>query len=503
MIRKVFSRSVLAALLVLLAGTAAAQDLASFEARTTVHKLANGWTFVIVERPTAPVFSFVTLADVGSAQDPPGVTGLAHMFEHMAFKGTTLIGTRDAAAEQKELEALEAAYQAYQAERLAPRPDAARLEELYTEFQARQKAAAAYVVPNELDAILTREGGVSINAVTDADRTLFFYSLPSNKVELFAFLESERFYHPVFREFYEERKVVQEERRMRYESQPLGRLVEQLRTTAFSHHPYGEPGIGTMSDLESMTRTDAERFFQTYYAPSNLYTAIVGNVEAATLIPLLEKYFGRIPARPGPPPLRAVEPPQIAGRTVVLEDPGQPTYLESYHKPGRTHPDQPVFDAIEDVLTNGPTSRLYRALVRDRRLAASVQALSGFPGKKYPHLWGVLVVPAPGVSHPQIQAALREELERLKTEDVTDGELARFKNLAKGQLLRALRSNQGLAIELAEHQRLYGDWRELFRALDRLDRVTRADIRRVAAATFQAANRTVAMTVPKDDKENP
>ncbi|HYU36041.1 MAG TPA: pitrilysin family protein [Thermoanaerobaculia bacterium] len=503
MIRKVFLWCAFTALLLLLAGAAAAQDLASFEARTTLHKLANGWTFLIVERPTAPVFSFVTLADAGSSQDVPGITGLAHMFEHMAFKGTTLIGTKDPVGEAKALADLEAAYQAYQAERLAPRPDAARLEGLLAEFKTRQAEAAGYVVPNELDSILTREGAAAINAVTDADRTMFFYSLPSNKVELFAFLESERFYHPVFREFYEERKVVQEERRMRYESQPLGRLAEQLRTTAFQHHPYGQPGIGTMSDLDSMTMTDAENFFETYYAPSNLYTVIVGNVEAVTLIPLIDKYFGRIPARPAPPPLRAVEPPQIAERTVVLEDPGQPSYLEAYHRPAQTHPDQPVYDAIEDVLTNGRTSRLYRSLVHDRKLAANVQALSGFPGKKYPNLWGVLVVPAAGVTHQQIQTALREELDRLKTEDVTDGELARFKARSKENLLRSLRSNQGLAIELAEHQCLDGDWRELFRSIDRLDRVTKADIRRVAEATFQAPNRTVAMTVRKDDKENP
>jgi predicted Zn-dependent peptidase len=419
------------------------------------------------------------------------------MFEHMAFKGTTLIGTTDAAAEREALAALETAYQAYQAERLSPRPDAAKVDALLAEFRARQQNAAAYIVRNEVDAVLTREGGVAINATTDADRTLFFYSLPANKVELFAFLESERFYHPVFREFYEERKVVQEERRMRYESQPLGRLVEQFRFTAFQHHPYGQPSIGSMSDLEAMTLTDAEKFFATYYVPSNLYTAIVGNVEARTLIPLLEKYFGRIPARPAPPPLRAVESPQIAEKTVLLEDPAQPSYLEGYHKPAQTDPDQAVFDAIDDILSNGRTSRLYRSLVRDKKLAVKVQSFSGFPGKKYPNLWAVLVVPTPGTANGQIQAALREELERLKTGEVTAEELARFKIRAQEHLLRSLQSNQGLAIELADHQRLFGDWRELFRSLDRLERVTAADVRRVAEATFQPPNRTVALMVRK------
>lgn len=500
MIRNAALRTLLA--LLVLAGTGArAQDLKSFEQKTTVHKLANGWTFIIVERPTAPVFSFATIADVGSAQEVPGITGLAHMFEHMAFKGTPNIGTTDYAAEKRALDTLEAAYQAWQAERLSPKPDAKKLETLQADFRAKQEEAARYVAHNEFDDILTREGGTGMNASTGADDTTYFYSLPANKVELFAFLESERFAHPVFREFYEERDVVREERRMSYESRPIGRLVEQFVTTAYQYHPYQQPGIGTPSDLQSISITDAQKFFDTYYAPSNLTTAIVGDVHAQALIPILEKYFGRIPARPAPPPLRTVEPPQIAERTVVLEDPAQPFYLEGYHKPAQTHPDQPVYDAIDDILSNGRTSRLYRSLVRDKKLAVDVESFSGFPGEKYPNLWAVLAVPAFGVSNEQVQAALRQEIERLKREDVTDEELARFKTRSKANLIRGLRSNQGLANQLASYQRLYGDWRELFRYIDRLDKVTKADIRRVANETFQAPNRTVAMIVNREAKK--
>jgi predicted Zn-dependent peptidase len=480
--------------LLAVAAAVGAQDLKSFESKTTVHRLKNGWTFLIVERPVAPVFSFATIADVGSAQEVPGITGLAHMFEHMAFKGTPHIGTTDYAAEKKALDAVEAAYQAYQAERLSPRPDPKKLESLLAAFKAKQQEAARYAV-HEFDDIISREGGTGLNASTGADETIYYYSLPANKVELFAYLESERFFHPVFREFYEERDVVREERRMSYESRPIGRLVEQFVTTAFLYHPYQQPGIGTPSDLAAISVTDAEKFFQTYYAPSNLVTAIVGDVSAPKVIPILEKYFGRIPARPAPPPLRTVEPPQVAERTVVLEDPSQPVYLEGYHKPAATHPDQAVYDAIDDILSTGRTSRLYRSLVRDKKLAVEVQSFSGFPGDKYPNLWAVLAIPAFGVSNQQVQAAIREELERLKREDVTEEELAKFKTRAKADLLRSLRSNQGLANQLAEYQRLYGDWRELFRSIDRLEKVTRADIRRVANETFQAPNRTVAMIV--------
>lgn len=492
---------------------AAAQDLASFEAKTTVHKLANGWTFVIVERPVSPVFSFSTVVDVGSAQEVPGITGLAHMFEHMAFKGSPNVGTTDWEGERKDLAELEAAYQAWQNERLSARPDPKKLETLSAEFRRRQEAAARFVVPNEFSDILSREGGAELNAMTGADDTVYFYSLPSNKVELFAFLESERFAHPVFRQFYEERDVVQEERRQGVEGSGFGRLYEQFALTAFDAHPYGQSGIGDISDLQSITITDAEKFFQTYYAPSNLTTAIVGDVKARTLIPILEKYFGRIPARPAPPPLRTVEPPQKVEKTFVLQDPSQPMVLEAYHRPAITHPDEPVWQAIDDILVKGRTSRLYRSLVRDKKIAVQISSFTDYPGEKYPHLWSVLVVPAVGAGNDQVQAALHTELDRLRSEDATAEELARFKARAKAALLRNLRSNISLAFRLAKAQLLYGDWRELFRSLDRIDKVTPADIRRVASEAFVASNRTTGLIVTaqqdtkdlkgsKDKKEN-
>jgi len=473
------------------APAARAQDLASFEAKTTVHTLDNGWTFIIVRRPEAPVFSFATIVNVGSAQEVPGITGLAHMFEHMAFKGTPNIGTTDWPAEKEALDKLEAAYQAYQHERLAKHPDQAKLDTLHKAFEERQKDAEQYVKPNEFDHVLEQNGAVGINAFTAADLTGYFYSLPANKTELFAYLESERFLHPVFREFYKERSVVQEERRLRIESNPLGKLVEQFTTTAFMAHPYRYPTVGYMSDLRSITITDAKAFFNKYYTPSNMVTAVVGDVDPDTLIPLIEKYFGRIPRRPDPPPLRTVEPTQTAEKRVIIPDPTQPLYVEGYHKPAITDPDQAVYDAIDDIMTNGRTSRLYRRLVRDDKLAVQVQSFSGYPGDKYPNLWAVLAVPAPGVTNDQVADVIHEEIKRLETEDVTDAELEKFRTRARASLIRQLDSNQGLAIQLADYQRLFGDWRELFRSLDRLDKVTKADIRRVAGEALTDTNRTV------------
>jgi predicted Zn-dependent peptidase len=478
---------------------APAQDLADFERRTTVHRLANGWTFILVERPVAPVFSFATLVNVGAAQEVPGITGLAHMFEHMAFKGTPNFGTTDAAAEKAALQEMEAAYQAYQAERLAPEPDPERREELLQAFRRKQAAAGEFVVANEFDEILQRNGGVGINAFTNNDFTGYFYALPANKVELFCYLESERFLHPVFREYYQERDVVQEERRLRTESQPIGRLLEQFQATAFVAHPYKQPVVGHMSDLQSITITDAQDFFDRYYVPANMVTAIVGDIDPATLVPMLETYFGRIPAGREPEPLRTVEPEQIAEKTVVIDDPSQPVYIEGYHMTAQTHADQPVWDAIDDILSSGRTSRLYRSLVRDKRIAANAGSFSQLPGSKYPTLWVAWAFPSPNSSNEEVQEAIRAEIARIQEEDVTDEELERFKTRAKAGLLRSLRSNSGLASNLTQYQTLYGDWRELFRYVDRIEAVTKADIRRVVGETLVASNRTVGMIVTADE----
>lgn len=478
-----------------------AQDLASVERRLTEHRLANGWTFLILERPGAPVFSFSTQVNVGSAQEVPGITGLAHMFEHMAFKGTPHLGTTDYAGEKKALEAEAVTYDAWQAERLSPRPDADRLAKLEAAFRAAQSEAERFVIKNQFPEAIEREGGAELNATTASDATSYFYSLPVNKFELFCYLESGRFLEPVFREFYRERDVVKEERRLGIESSAIGRMVEQFLGTAFLAHPYGQPTVGHPSDLDSFTVADAETFFRQHYTPGNIVTAIVGAVKAQDIIPLLERYFGRIPAGPPPPPLRTVEPPQIAEKVVTVKDTAQPFYLEGYHKPAGTHPDEAIYHAIDDVLSNGRTSRLYRKLVRDQRLAVATQSFSSFPGRKYPNLWAVFAVAAPGITNTQLAAAIHEELERLKNEDISTAELERFRARAKADLLRGMDNDINLADQLAEFKRLFGDWRELFGFLAKIDAVTAADVRRVAQQTFRAENRTVAMVETAAEEE--
>ncbi len=477
----------------------AAQDLASFEKHLTEHKLPNGLTFLIYERPEAPVVSFFTYVGVGAAQEVSGITGIAHMFEHMAFKGTSRIGTSDYAAEKAALAKVDEAYHAYDAERrLVPPPDPAKVESLRKAWKDAQDEADKYVVKNEFGEIIDRAGGVGLNASTSADQTVYFYSLPANKLELWAYLESSRFLDPVFREFYKERDVVMEERRLRTDSQPVGRLIEQFDSVAFQAHPYHHPVVGYMSDLQSFSREDAERFRKTYYVPQNMVIAVVGDVKAADAIPILDRYFGRLPSAPPPPPVRTVEPKQIAEKSVILPDKAQPFYLEGYHRPAVTDPDDAVYSALADVLSVGRTSRLYRSLVRDKKIAAQATVFDGFPGQKYPNLMMFLAIPTPGHTDDEVQKAIREEIDRIQKEPITDDELRRVKTRAKADLIRSLSSNMGIARQLALTQYLYGDWREIFRDVDRIDKVSKEDVQRVAKATFTPTNRTVGMIVNAD-----
>ncbi|MGE5114589.1 MAG: M16 family metallopeptidase [Acidobacteriaceae bacterium] len=475
-----------------------AQDLASFEKRVTVHKLTNGLTVVLCRRPEAPVFAFNLFVDAGSAQDPKGKTGIAHMMEHMAFKGTPTIGTKNYTKEKVALAKVELAYAAYQREKLKR---VNRNDKLMMQLEEEWKKAIAeanqYVIPNQFGEIVEREGGAGMNAGTAEDETQYFYSMPINRLELWAYIESDRLMHPVMREFYKERDVVIEERRMRTDSSPTGRLVEQFLGTAFDASPYHRPTIGYQSDLDNFSATDALEFYRRFYVPSNMVLAVVGDVDPKTAIPIIDKYFGRIPSGPKPEEYATAEPPQNSERQVVLHDPSQPFYVEGYHRPDYLNPDDAVFDAITDILSNGRTSRLYRSMVRDKKIAAVAGGFSGFPGTKYPHLFAFYAVPLPGHTPDEMRDAIHTEIERLKTSDVTDEELQMMKTRAKASLIRSLDSNSGLAGMLSIEQARYGDWRELFREVDRIEKVTKQDIRRVANQTFNANNRTVGVLETK------
>jgi predicted Zn-dependent peptidase len=278
---------------------------------------------------------------------------------------------------------------------------------------------------------------------------------------------------------------------MRTDSNPIGRLLEQFTEAAFVAHPYHRPTVGWMSDLNHFSATDAQKFFDKYYVPSNMVVAVAGDVKTAQTMPILEKYFGRLPTRPHPDEETTTEPPQNSERKVVLKDRSQPLYIEGYHRPDYRSKDDAVFDAITDLLAEGRTSRLYRALVRDKKIAASSAGFSGWPAIKYPHLFAFYAFPMPGHTPQEVGDAIHVEIDRLKKEDISDDELKMIKTRSKANLIRGLADNEGLATQLATYQTRYGDWRELFRSVDRIDQVTKADVRRIANEIFVDTNRTI------------
>ena len=399
-------------------------------------KLKNGLRVIMVEDHSAPVIAVDITYNVGSRDERKGRTGFAHLFEHMMFKGNE------------------------------------------------------HLRPETFDNLTENIGG-EYNAFTAEDNTGYFYSLPINRLELWAYMESSRYTHPVFREFYKERNVVTEERRMRTDSNPIGRLIEQFIAAAYAAHPYHRPGVGYISDLDTFSATDAQRFFETYYIPSNMVVAIVGDLDPAQTMALIEKYFSTIPSRPKPDERTTTEPPQNSERRVILHERSQPIYIEGYHRPDYRDKDDAVYDALADLLSEGRTSRLYRTLVRDKRIASEAEGGTGFPGVKYPHLFYFFAAPVPGHKPEEIADVIHSEIEKLRIEEISDDELKMVKTRAKANLIRSLDSNEGLAQNLALYQTLYGDWRELFRSVDRIDAVTKADIRRVANQVFVPTNRTV------------
>jgi len=460
----------------------------------TEFTLDNGMKFIVLERRQAPVVSFMIYANVGAVNEADGKTGVAHYLEHLAFKGTSQIGTTNYAAEKALFVQMDATFaRLKEAEKTG---DEATVTQLQAELEALQQEAATYIEQNKYGQIIEQAGGVGLNATTSADATRYFYSLPSNKLELWMSLESERFLDPVFREFFEEKQVILEERRMRVDNSPIGTMIEEFLEASFDNHPYGRPVIGYQEDLFNATRQDIQEFYETYYGPSNLTAVVVGDVDPAAVQAMAEVYFGRYVPRPDPPELEINEPPQTAPREFVLELDSEPWYLEGYHRPGLNHPDHVIYGMIDSLLASGRTSRLYKTLVSDAQVALNIGSLNGFPGDKYENIFLLYGLTAPGNAPEDIATLFAQELQRLQQEPVTQTELDRVKTQARAGLLRSLASNSGMASLLAEYEAKTGDWRNIFKDLEAIDAVTAADIQRVAQELFRETNRTVGKLVP-------
>ncbi len=468
-----------------------AQDLKEFEKRVTEFTLANGLHFIVLQRPEAPVVSVLTRVDVGGANDPAGKTGIAHMFEHMAFKGTDSLGTTNWLAEKKALDDIEAIYDKIDAEKnKGPRGSQQTIEKLQKEVKAAIEKANSYVDKEAYSRVISLNGGVGMNAGTGAESTTYFYSLPSNRLELWFLLTSQVFKNPIMREFYKERDVVREERRMRVESSPQGKMVQLLLQTTFLAHPQRNI-IGWASDIENLRAKEALDFFRKYYVPSNMVMVIAGDVDPKEAKRLADQYFSSLPAGPPPPRVITEEPKQEGERRAAIDTESQPMLFMAYKRPNGFHPDDAPLAVLASALASGRTGVIYKELVEQKKLALFAAATSNFIGEKYPGAFLMYSMPAVGKTIEENEKALEEIIERVKKEKIEDRVIRRVKTQIRAGLIRGLDSNMGMAMQLAENYQLYGDWRKMFTQIDDLEKVTADDLMRVAKTYLVNSGRTV------------
>jgi predicted Zn-dependent peptidase len=415
-----------------------------------------------------------------------GTTGLAHLFEHMAFKGTPVLGTSDFEKEKALLEKIAAAGDALARLQRKGQADTEEAQKLRAELATLTAAQNALTDENALITLYQLNGAVGLNATTDKDLTSYFVSLPKNRLRLWALVEASRLVSPVLRDFYTERDVVMEERRMRVDSQPGGALYEELVQAAFTTSPYRWPVVGYMGDLSSMTLEEATAFHRRYYVPANAVGCLVGDFTEKEALEVLEATFGAIPAAPAPGAPVFSEPPRRAARRSVVSFDASPQWALGFHKPSLPSRDDYVFDAIQ-VLVQGRTGRFHKRLVLQDRLAQSVGAF-GAPGSRLDNLFVVWVVPLGEGVLPRAEQAIWDELEKLKREKLPETELQKVRNRVSADHARSLNSNSGLAGSLSYFEAVAGDWRYVADHPKQIESITAEDVQRVARTYFVPEN---------------
>lgn len=470
---------------------------AGLEDKVVEHTMKNGMKLLMVERHTSPTVSAWIRFRVGSVDEKSDERGIAHLLEHMLFKGTTTLGTKDYAAEKPVLDKIEATAQELIREKgKRDKGDKALVAELEKRLSDLETEASRFVIKDEFFELYSKNGGVGYNAFTSRDGTTYLISLPSNKLELWASIESDRLKNAVLREFYTERSVVMEERRRSYDSDPESKLWETFLASSFLTHPYGQPTIGWMTDIRNLTRSKAEQFFRSYYAPNNAIVAVVGDIDPKTTIKMVEDYFGSIPPGRELAPVTAEEPKQAGERRIELVAEAEPTLMIGFHKPAILAEDDYVFDVISMILGNGRTSRFYKKLVVEKQLATDV-AVFDAPGSRYPNLFLISATPRAPHTVKEVEEAILAELELLKNEPVVPRDLQRILNKIEYEESRRMGTNGGLARNLTEYEAIAGSWRYLTEYRSKLEKVTAADIQRVARNYFNRENRTVGFITKK------
>ena len=544
--------------LAVLAALAAAPFALAQQVEPEILSLPNGMKFLLVPRYDQPnTVAAGWLAKVGSVNERPGITGISHFFEHMMFKGTDTIGTRDSGrdaeyrARQKALRdrinelTWTVQYDRFKKGEIAdawdPKfdtPELARLRadlrDLMDQQQGKageaeikkleaelakcdeatpvgkqraadvrkqldalkdQQKALATIVKDEFDQVYTKAGGTGMNAFTSYDLTFYFINVPSNKFELWAWMESDRLDGSVFREFFSERDVVHEERRLRTESTPTGVFQEQFESMFWMASPYSWPVIGWPSDLNSYTMDEATKYWNTYYRPNNLVGIVVGDFDPAEAKRTITKYFSRLePGTSAPPPVVTLEVEQRAEMRMDAEADAQPQVEVRYHTVPFQHKDSYALDVMSSIL-NGRTGRLYKSMVEGSKVASSARAAQD--SRKYAGAFSFDAETKGDATPAQLEEAWYAELKKLQTETVGEQELQKVKYQAMADSYRRLQNNFFLMIQLAYAEAL-GDWSEINKESAKIQAVTAEDIKRVANTYFGKNNRSVAVYTRKE-----
>jgi predicted Zn-dependent peptidase len=469
---------------------------AGFPQRVSEFALPNGLHFVILERHEAPIVSFHAYVRAGAANVPVGQTGLTRLLERLAWSGTECIGSRDWPAEKKALDAVEESYERLQAERgKGPQADGVKVTSLEFEWQRAVDRASSLAKPGEYLQALTDQGATGIGVSVSADAVQYFCTLPSNRVELWFSMESQRLARPVLRGFYAERDNLAQQARVR---PPEARIADELVAAAFVAHPYRNPVGGRPGDLGSLQTVDLRGFLERHFVPGNVTIAIAGDITHVDARRLAERSFAGAAwsARPQSPDIPTVEPVQTVPRTAVIQSPSTPLVAVGYRRPSQLDPDDAVLDAIQAILV-GAKGWLVRELAAKSGAAASVRVQAAYPGARYPGLFAILVQPEPGRTVEQTVAAVQAAVDRLRIQPLDDATLARAKAHVRESILAGLLQNASAAAMLAASVAEFGDSREPLTELEWMEKLSAADVQRVAAKYFVPERRTVVYLGPE------
>lgn len=500
-----FSRLLLLVVILIIGSSAPSFSNPDIEQRIKEFRLKNGMRVIALRRGTSPTFAAYIRFLAGGTDERTGTFGVAHILEHMLFKGSERVGTTDFKKEKALLDKVEKIGMEYDAEkRKGNNADPVKLASLKDSLKKALEEEQKFVVSDEISEIYQRNGSQGFNAFTSQDTTTYLIKLPANRFELWAWLESDRLRSPILREYYAERDVIMEERRRSIDNSAEGTLYENFVSTAFRAHPYGNPIIGWESDIDHMPLEEVKRFLKTYYSPNNMVVCVVGDLDPEYVFRTVERYFGDVPPQDIPPRTVTKEPAQKGERRVEVEFDANPEVMMGFHKPTFPSKEDYVFDVINYVLSSGRTSRFYKSLVLEKQLAVSVGTWIG-PGNRYDNLFMINATPRAPHTTREAEEAIYAELDRLKTEPLTKEEFEKVINNVEAGFIRSLQSNSGIAHYLSDYAITTGDWRHMMRYTDEIRKVTPEDVMAVAGKYLVKSNRTVATLVPlkKPEKATP